>query len=454
MNNPLKGATAGIVKILQAVGRGRGWFPIIKESFAGAWQQNVEVVKDSVVAFAPNFACMTLIASDISKLPLNLIGLTDSGVWQIVDNPAYSKVLRKPNNFQNRIQFIESWVLSKMQAGNTYVLKVRDARGVVSQLKVLDPNLVEPLVSDAGEVFYQLAADNVVGIEAQVTVPASEIIHDRFNTLFHPLCGLPPIYAAGVIAMQGIYIQENSAKLFKNGSQAPGILTAPGAIGDDTAKRLKDHWEANYVGQSNYGKVAVLGDGLKYERAALSSGEAQLIEQLNWGAVMICAVYHVPPYKIGVGEAPPYTNIQSVNLQYYQDCIQNLVEAIELCLDEGLGLANNVGVQFDVEALLRMDSLTQTDVITKRTGAGLMKIDEGRAVFGMAPIAGGNAAYLQQQNYSLEALSKRDSKDDPFAKTGDKTTTQDATTPAVAEDDNSDDAIKLLLMRAKSLTEE
>ncbi|WP_416381322.1 hypothetical protein, partial [Klebsiella pneumoniae] len=38
-------------------------------------------------------------------------------------------------------------------------------------------------------------------------VPAREVIHDRFNCLFHPLIGLSPIYAAGLAAMQGHHIQ-------------------------------------------------------------------------------------------------------------------------------------------------------------------------------------------------------------------------------------------------------
>jgi len=36
------------------------------------------------------------------------------------------------------------------------------------------------------------------------------------------------------------------------------ILSAPGAISDETAARLKTHWDANYTG-NNAGKVAVVG---------------------------------------------------------------------------------------------------------------------------------------------------------------------------------------------------
>ncbi|MGK6755244.1 hypothetical protein ACKUV4_015485 [Acinetobacter baumannii] len=42
--------------------------------------------------------------------------------------------------------------------------------------------------------------------------------------------------------------------------------------------------------------------------------------------------------------------------------------------------------------------------------------DEGRAKIGMLPVPGGNAIYSAAANYSLEALAKRDAKDDHFEK--------------------------------------
>jgi phage portal protein BeeE len=48
------------------------------------------------------------------------------GIWTETDSPAFSPVLRKPNRYQNRIQFWESWILSKLTRGNAYVLKERD----------------------------------------------------------------------------------------------------------------------------------------------------------------------------------------------------------------------------------------------------------------------------------------------------------------------------------------
>lgn len=417
-------------KAMAPVGAGRrGWWSVL-ESYAGAWQQNVEIKYDSVLSNHADFACRTLIASDISKLRIKLVVKDSDGIWSETSNPAYSPVLRKPNHFQNRIQFMEAWVLSKLQKGNAYVLKQRDGRGVVVKLYVLDPALVTPLVSEDGSVFYQLGKDPLGGIEGAIIVPAREIIHDRFNCFFHPLVGLSPIFAGGLAAMQGLAIQNDSTLFFQNGAQPGGVLTAPGSIAQDTADRLKAYWDANFAGK-NSGKVAVLGDGLKYEAMKAKAVDAQLIEQLKWSAEVVCSTYHVPPYKIGVGTMPTYNNIQSLNVEYYSQCLQVLIEAIELCLDEGLGMTENIGTELDTENLLRMDSVTQMEMLDK--SKGIMTPNEQRKRLELTPKPGGDSPMLQQQNFSLEALAKRDSQADPFAKAS-------ATTPELADPANDNAA--------------
>jgi len=401
-------------KAVAPVSQSRGWYRIL-EAFAGAWQTNVEIRYDDVLSNHADFACRTLIASDISKLRIKLVQKDENGIWSETTNPAYSPVLRKPNHFQNRIQFMESWVLSKLQRGNAVILKQRDGRGVVKALYVLDWTLVTPLVADDGSVFYQLRTDNLAGLPESVTVPAREIIHDRFNCFYHPLVGLSPIFAGGLAATHGLAIQNDSTTFFQNGAQPGGILTAPAAISDETAKRLKEHWETNFSGK-NSGKVAVLGDGLKYEAMKAKAVDSQLIEQLKWTAEVVCSTYHVPPYKIGVGSMPTYNNVQALNIEYYSQCLQVLIEAIELCLDEGLGMGENIGTEFDVDNLLRMDTTALINAEKEAVGAGIKAPNEARKRLDLKPVAGGNSPYLQQQNYSLEALAKRDAQEDPFGK--------------------------------------
>ena len=398
-------------KAITGVDGGRGWTRIL-ESFAGAFQKNIEVNQDSVLAFHAIFACLTLISSDISKLRVKLVEKRGD-IWIETTNPAYSPVLRSPNPYQNRIQFWEFWMLSKLMKGNTYALKRRDARYVVVGLYVLDPNRTRPLVSDDGQVFYEIQADNLTGVTGPIIVPAREIIHDRMNTLFHPLVGISPIYANALAATQGLRIQNNSARFYGNNAQPSGLLTAPGNIPDNIADRLRSEWEENFGGE-NYGRVAVLGSGLTFEKIAMTAVEGQLIEQLKWTAEVVCSTFHVPPYKIGIGTMPTYNNIQALNVEYYSQCLQKLIEDAELCMDEGLGIGESVGLgtEFDTENLLRMDSVTLAEVTDKLKSTWTP--DEQRAVWGKPPTPGGDVVYRQQQDFSLLALSKRDALPDPF----------------------------------------
>lgn len=396
-------------KALSGVSERRGgWWPIIFESFPGAWQQNVVVDRNLVLAHHAVYACITLIATDIAKLQIMLVQ-KEGDIWVETTNPAYSPVIRRPNNYQNRIQFFENWILSKLMRGNTYVLKGRDNRNVVNRFFILDPARVRPLVSDSGEIFYELDTDNLAGLSTggeRVIVPAMEIIHDRMNCLFHPLVGTSPIYAAGLAAWQGLKIQEQSAWFFGNKSMPGGVLTAPGAIADETAARLKASWDTNFAGE-NAGKVAVLGDGLKFDKMPINAEESQLIEQLKWSGDVVCSVFHVPPYKIGLGTMPTYNNIQSLNTEYYSQCLQGYIEAMELCLDEGLALAADLGIQVDLSGLLRMDTATQVTSLKEAVAAGVMSPNEARRKLDLKPVKGGESPYLQQQNYSLEALAER-----------------------------------------------
>lgn len=388
--------------------RGSGIWHTIWESFPGAWQRNVEVKRDSVLSYHADFACRTLIASDIAKLRVKLVRNTGDDIWQETSNPAYSPVIRKPNHFQNRIQFFEGWVLSKLQDGNTYVLKQRDGSGAVRRMYVLDPNLCTPLISSDGEVFYRLNTDNLAGLPDQIIVPAREIIHDRFNCFFHPLIGISPIFAGGLSAMQGLSIQEGSTTFFQNGAQPGGILSSTLEMDDKDAEELKAYFNEQFGGK-NRGKIAVVGGGLQYHPISAKATDSQLIEQLKWTADVVCSVYHVPPYKIGMGTVPANSNVQAQNIEYYSSCLQSLIESIELCLDEGLGMdGTSLGTEFDIDALMRMDTATQYDVATK--AKGIKTLDEQRKMIGVGKISqGGDTIYLQQQDHSLAAIAARDS---------------------------------------------
>ena len=395
---------------------GRGWTPlvVVKEPYTGAWQQNAELTPESVLASTAVFACISMIAADIGKLELRLMSLDGPGVWTETTNPAYSPVLRKPNRYQLTGAFIEQWMLSKLTRGAAYVLKQRDARGVVAALYVLDPSRVTPLVTPDGSVYYSLTRDDLAGVaEEPLVAPASEIIFDPYLCLFHPLIGVSPLYACGLSALQGQTIQTQSNRFFANGANPGGVLTAPGQITQEQATALKKQW-MDYVGGVNQGSIAVLDRGLEYKPLVMTAVDSQLIDQLKWSAEQVCAAYHVPPYLAGVGPAPPYGSVEPVIQQYYNECLQPLITKFERSLDAGLELATDLGTELAAEDLYYLDTATRTKAAHDTiAGAALSPNEARRRYFALGPVPGGDTPYLQQQYYSLAALAARDAAPPP-----------------------------------------
>jgi HK97 family phage portal protein len=223
--------------------------------------------------------------------------------------------------------------------------------------------------------------------------------------------GLSPIYAAALPVLQGIEIQKNSASFFQNNARPGGVLTAPGAVSDETVAQLKATWEANYSG-NNAGRVAVIADGLRYESFDVQSAESnQVVQQLEWSARVVASVFHVPYYMIS-GDMPASENVEALQTQFFTQCLQSLIEQIELCLSEGLGLSASLSVEFDLDGLLRLDQLAQMEWLDKASGK--LTVNEMRKILNRKPLDGGDSVFLQQQNYSLAALAKRDALDNPF----------------------------------------
>ena len=417
-----------------------GWMSLIREPHGGAWQAGITLdAPRQILSCSAVFACIVMIAEDIAKLRMKLIWEDEDGICEEIRyGSPFLPVLRKPNDYQNRIRFWEQWLLSKLLMGNTYVLKQRDSRGIVTRLYVLDPRRVKILITESGDIWYELDSDNLSGIDERVAVPASEIIHDMCPGFFHPMCGTSPIYACAMSATQSNKIQVNSTKFFDNMSRPSGMLTSDHEISDEVAGRLKQHWEQNYTG-SNIGKLAVLGDGLKYEAMTIPAQEAQLIEQQKWTTQDIARCFRCPEFKLG-GPIPAGATVEVLQRIYYNDCLQIHIESAEVCMDEGLALPSYYYTEFDLDGLLRMDTAARYDSYGKGIGGGWMHPNFARAKENMKPIAGGDTAYMQEQNYSLEALSKRDAMENPW---GARSTPANpsATPPKLPAPPNNDDEV-------------
>ena len=404
-----------LASMLTLVGGGSGsWSPVVREPYTGAWQNNDPLTTDSALANPSVFGAVSRISQDISKIaPPLLLERDRNNFWTETSNPAYSPVLRRPNHYQTAQQFIEQWVINKVLWGNAYVLKYRDERGVVNALHLLDPARVKVLTAPDGSVYYELQSNELAGMPEQtqpIVIPARELIHDRWNCLYHPLCGISPLTAIGGAVAQAKAIQDNSTTFFAKGARPSGVLIAPTKLDPLSAARLKTD-AANFKS----GEILIAELGMKYESVSTSAVDAAVIEQLGWTEEKICEVLGMPISILNSSKQPPYANAEASQLQYKSQCLEPHLVSIATCLGEGLDLPSYLTIEFDDTLLTWMDTNSRTTAARNAIVAGMSPNEVRNTFYKLAPVPGGELPFLQQQNFPVANLAERQAPAEPLA---------------------------------------
>jgi len=366
-----------------------GWLRVL-EPFAGAWQQGASCSAQDATAYPTLYACLDRISSDIGKLPWHVKQRGSDGAGRIVPNAK----LGRPNGFQTPSQFRASWVLALLQQGNAVVLKAPD-------LIVLNWERVTPLVSASGEVFYRIAtpANSLLPSAyhgRSVTVPASEVMHDRRACLYHELIGVPPITAAYLPAAKNWHILDNAKTRFAKGNEMGGLLTVPAGLQDTDAQELRTYWQS-----TDPQTIRVVGADAKFTPFDGKSTDAQVVEQLQLSDKQICAPFHVPPFLVGAESLPSGQRPDQYLDTYFKLALQHLIDGIESLLTTGLGLPAGQYVEIDTSALLRMDQATRGAFYKDMVAGGIFTRNEARKAFDLPPVEGGDVVTVQVQDVPL-----------------------------------------------------
>ena len=405
---------------------------VVREPFPGAWQQNVtSPAPPPLLSFSAVYGCVNVISSDIAKLPIKLWRKLPTGGRKLADDHPIHRLLQNPNGYQTHVDFFSYFFVSVLLAGNAYIYVTRDERGVAKRLDVLNPYFVRPLVADTGDIYYQIGASNSLPLVTEIPadgaiVPARDVIHHRIMCVDHPLVGVTPLYAAAMSASVGLRANTSSAEFFANMARPSGILTAPGKVSKDLADRLRTEWDQNY-GAGRWGKTAMLGDGLKWERITLSAVDSQLIELLRWGVADLARVYRVPGFLLGDLDKVTFRNSETLMRAYYSGCLQYHLEGVEARLDTAFALASDIELEFDVDAIFRTDLDVRFAAYKEGINTGFLTINEARAQEGLPNVTGGSEPLIQVQYQPLSKLGKEPPT--PAAPTPDTPATEEPSPP-------------------------
>jgi HK97 family phage portal protein len=203
--------------------------------------------------------------------------------------------------------------------------------------------------------------------------------------------GLSPVSQAANVLNLSDALVKHALSYFDDGSTYPGGVPRPAGIlnlgGDPTATQQNLEREHLRNVSRPHGILVLRGEAT-YTPVATSLDSQQFAEQRRLAAAEIARVFRIPPHLIGAptGDSLTYTTVEQQSLDFVRFSLQPWLRRIELAIsgDADLAFARQY-VKFEVDALLRSDALTRTQVYEKALASGWLTVEEVRRLEDLDP---------------------------------------------------------------------
>lgn len=156
------------------------------------------------------------------------------------------------------------------------------------------------------------------------------------------------------------------------------------------------------------GKPFVHGKDWKLDAVSIPQNQIQFIETLKLSANAIASIYGIDPREIGgsASESLTYSNDESRPLNRAHNMRPYLVR-IESAVNRWI--AGPVYMKFNIDATIRADTKTRTEVVGDKIADGRLSVNEARALEDLPPVTGGDfhnvpAPKAENQNRNLDSI--------------------------------------------------
>jgi HK97 family phage portal protein len=370
---------------------------------AGSSFSDESVTARSVLGLSTGWACATLLAGTVSSLSLGAQLKEVGGVRRPAPDHPLQRVLDDPNADQTPIDFWEEMQLGIELWGNAYAEIDWLRAGIVNALTPIRPDAMRVERGGSGQLRYTWYDENGRRQEKG----EDDILHIR-GAGGNALGGLSPLTAARNTFGNAQAIERTAGKTFANGARPSGVLTKEGQpfVGTQRADAEALLFK-KYVGAMNAGVPMLLDNGLKWESITFNPNDAQMLESRGFSVEEICRIFGVPPFMVGHTEKVTSfgSGLEQQILGFQKFTLRKRLKKIEQSIRKQLmspaDRAAGYSVSFNLEDLLRGDSKARAAFYRALLDAGVITINEVRALEGLPPVEGGDVPRMQMQNVPI-----------------------------------------------------
>lgn len=342
----------------------------------------VTVSPESALSLTVAYACINVVATDVSSLPFKVFQLRgDGGRGEVRSHPVSELLGVSPDGETTSMRWRQAWLGQTLGWGNGYNEVLFDGDGFPASAHLMPSRTTKPVRGDAGELLYE--------IEGGARLPARRVLH-LAGLGGDGLCGYSPITLARQAVGMAIAAETFGAAFFANASKPSGVIEVPNTLSAESTKRLRESWQALQGGAENVGKVAVLEQGAKFSALSINPEDAQFLETRKFQVEEIIRLFRVPPHKVGDFSQSHLANIEAANLDYVQTVLMPWCEAIEQEVNRKLFTraerAQGLFAEHVLTALLRGDSKSRSQYYRELRDLGVLSPNEIRRFENLNPL--------------------------------------------------------------------
>lgn len=374
----------------------------------------VHISPETALKLSTVWACVGLLSETIASLPLIIYRYLENegGRSRARNHPLYDVLHSQPNANQTAFEFTQMMQAHALLRGSGYSRIRPGPRGFADHLEPIHPDQVRKEKLENGRIRYIIDGKPV---NAEDVFEVGGLSLDGVNTL--SVIG----YARDSLGL-GMAAENYGSRFFRNDSRPGGILTTDAAIKTDVAQRTKAMWESAHSG-SNQHRVAVLGNGMKWQQVGISPEDAQFLQTREYQAEDICRWFRVPPHMVGLTSKQTSwgTGIEQMSIGFVTYTLRPWLVRWSQAIQRDLILdTSRYFADFVVEGLLRGDTTARYNAYAIARQWGWMSVNDIRGLENMNPIDNGNK-YLEPLNMieadmDLPAVTAEADEARPFAR--------------------------------------
>lgn len=370
----------------------------------------VSVSPEGSLRYTAVLACVRVLAEGVASLPCILYERYQVGGQDAKKRARGHQVYRllhdAPNGVMTALEFFEVGMAHALLWGNFFAEIEWSPRGQVLGLWPLPAWRVTPGWSREGKSY-----------RLQIDGQADTVLSD-YQVLHVPGFGYDGVSGRSMISLAreaiglGLAAERYGGSVFGNGVVPGGVLEHPGVLSDEAYKRLASSWESRHQGLNNAQRLAILEEGMKYNKIGVPPEDAQFLETRKFQRSEIAGIFRVPLHMIGDLERATFSNIEHQSTEFLTNSLAPWLRRWEQRVDRSLLVGRErerYFAEFLVDALLRGDTATRYAAYATGRQWGWLSVNDIRQRENMNPVDGGDG-YLVPLNM-VEAGAELDGSD-------------------------------------------